>query len=134
MARPINHAHLEISIWLIDCTTFGRKKIIIAIIINSLELLDVCLVSSGPGQSLPPPILSYLLCEGGQSQPIRGQDVVSVTNKRPGNLQRVMAGSVADVCNGHILLDVSFFCQPGYHYHHHFLPSCQMLWCMNVFH
>ena len=113
MARPINHAHLEISIWLIDCTTFGRKKIIIAIIINSLLLHDStawCHQKRGAGASFPPPISKLSPVQGGVSdsqsearirshQPIRRQD----------SLRRVM---VADVCNGHILLDVPFFCQP----------------------
>ena len=54
-------------------------------------------------------------------QPIRSED----------SHCRVM---VADVCNGHILLDVPFFCQPwGYHNHHHFLLSCQILLCECLF-
>ena len=44
-----------------------------------------------------------------------------------------MVGCVADVCNGHILLDTILLSTLGYHHHHHFLLSCQILLCECLF-
>ena len=64
----------------------------------------------GAGASLPPPISKL--------SPVWGEVSVSQSEARMRSQQPIRSEDshcrvmVADVCNGHILLDVPFFCQP----------------------